>query len=31
VGGWHEAKQKFFAKKMTFKKGDNTLDLKISK
>jgi len=29
--GWHEAKQKFFQKKMTFKKGDNTLELKVSK
>jgi hypothetical protein len=32
VVGWHEAKQKFFTKKMTFKKGENKLDdLKISK
>jgi len=32
VVGWHDAKQKFFTKKMTFKKGENKLDdLKISK
>jgi hypothetical protein len=31
VVGWHEAKQKFFTKKMTFKKGDNRLDMRITK